>query len=334
MISEKYHGATKLILSKIFSRFIICNEMELRHLRYFVTVAETGSFTRAAEILHTAQPSLSRQIKDLEHEVGTELLRRNSRMLKPTPAGAVFLEEARLVLAQSERAVERARQVARAGARRFTLGFLPGVEIELLVRVMTALQAELKPVEVTMRSRPSPELIAALHEGHIDAAFVRPDDSCKGLEVRVVRSERLMAALPSTHRLAKLERISVDDFNREAFINVPTEHAPALRRIIDEYIRSHNIQPDRTYDAENLTMTFSLISSIGGISLLPEYAFRLCPPTVVAVPLASDSPTIDLALAYRSDNRSSVLREFLEGFFPTPSIRPRRNGLGVVCFAN
>jgi DNA-binding transcriptional LysR family regulator len=136
-----------------------------------------------------------------------------------------------------------------------------------------------------------------------------------------------MAAVPSTYRLAKLKQISVDDLNREAFINVPTEHAPELRRIIDEYIRSHNIRPDRTYDAENLTMTFSLISSIGGISLLPEYAFRLCPPTVVAVPLASDSPTIDLALAYRSDNRSSVLREFLESFFHTPSIRPRRNGL-------
>lgn len=294
-------------------------------MKYFVTVAETGSFTRAAEILHTVQPSLSRQIQDLEREVGTELLRRNSRKLEPTPAGAVFLDEARLVLAQSERALERARQVARAGARRFTLGFLPGVEIELLVRVMTALQAELTPVELTMRSRPSPELIAALHESQIDAAFIRPDDSCKGLEIRIVGSERLMAAVPSTHRLAKLKRISVGDLNREAFINVPAEHAPELRRIIDEYMRSHNIQPDRTYDPENLTMTFSLISSIGGISLLPEYAFRLCPPTVVAVPLASDSPTIDLALAYRSDNRSSVLRAFLERFFHTPSIRPRRN---------
>jgi LysR family hca operon transcriptional activator len=292
--------------------------MELRHLRYFVTVVETGSFTRAAEILHTVQPSLSRQLQDLEREVGTELLRRNSRKLEPTPAGAVFLDEAKLVLAQSERAVERARQVVRASARRFILGFLHGVEIELLVRVMTALQGDIKPIELTIRSRPSPELIAALHESHIDAAFVRPDDSCKGLEVRVVRSERLMAALPSTHRLAKSKRISPDDLNREAFINVPIEHAPALRRIIDEYISSHNIQPDRTYDSENLTMTFSLISSIGGITLLPEYAFRLCPPTVVAVPLASDSPTIDLALAYRSDNQSSVLRKFLENFFSHP----------------
>jgi LysR family hca operon transcriptional activator len=270
----------------------------------------------------------------LEREVGAELLRRNSRKLEPTPAGAVFLDETRLVLAQSERAVERARQVVRASARRFTLGFLQGVEIELLVQVMTALQDQLEPVELTMRSRPSPELIGALHGSQIDAAFIRPDDSCKGLEVRVVRSDRLMAALPSTHRLAKLKQISGDDLNHEAFINVPTEHAPELRRIIDEYIRCHNIQPDRTYDPENLTMTFSLISSIGGISLLPEYAFRLCPPTIVAVPLANDSPTIDLALAYRSDNRSTLLREFLERFFHTPSIRPRPNGLGVVCFAN
>src|SRR5258708_23231957 len=101
---------------------------------------------------------------------------------------------------------------------------------------MTALQAELKPVKLTMRSRPSPELIAALHEGHIDAAFVRPDDSCKGLEVRVVSSERLMAALPSTHTLAKLKQISVDDLNRDAFIHVPPPNATALPRINDEYI--------------------------------------------------------------------------------------------------
>src|SRR5258708_15586674 len=190
--------ATESVLSKIFLRFIFCPEMESRHWRYLVTVPETGSVWRAAEIVHTVQPCLSRQIQGLEHEVGPELLRRNSRKLEPTPAGAVFLDEARLVLAQSERAVERARQVARAGARSFTLGFLPGVEIELLVRVMTALQAELKPAKLTMRNRPSPELIAALHEGHIDAAFVRPDDSCKGLEVRVVTTEPLMSSLPST----------------------------------------------------------------------------------------------------------------------------------------
>src|SRR5260221_3940252 len=129
-----------------------------------------------------------------------------------------------------------------------------------------------------------------------------------------------MAAVPTTDGLETIKQISVHDLNREAFINVTAAHAPALRRIIDEYIRSHNIQPDRIYDAENLTMTFSLISSIGGISLLPEYAFRLSPPTVVAVSLASDRTTIALATAYCSDKRSSGFREVLENSFRTPSI--------------
>jgi LysR family hca operon transcriptional activator len=296
--------------------------MELRHLRYFVTVAETANFTRAAEILHTVQPSLSRQIQDLEREIGTALLQRNSRKVDLTPAGAVFLDEARLVLAQSERAVERARQAARASAGRLTLGFLPGIEIDLLVGIMTALQDKLKGVELTMHSQPSPDLIRSLHARHIDAAFIRPNNDCEGLEVRILRREHLLAAVPAGHRLAKATSIKPTDFNKQPFIAVAAERAPVLSKVIQEFTRKNNIVASECYEAENLMMTFSLIASIGGLGLLPEYAFRLCPPSVVAVPLAPTAPMIDLALASHPDNRSSVLeafiRHFSEGAQPEP----------------
>jgi LysR family hca operon transcriptional activator len=288
--------------------------MELRHLRYFVTVAETANFTRAAEILHTVQPSLSRQIQDLEREIGAMLLQRNSRKIELTPAGVVFLDEARLVLAQAERAVERARQVARASAGRLTLGFLPGVEIDLLVGVMTALHGELKDVELTMHSQPSPDLIRSLHARRIDAAFIRPDDDCEGLEVRILRREHLLAAVPAGHRLAKATSIKPTDFNKQPFIAVAAERAPVLATVIQEFTRKHNIVASECYEAENLAMAFSLIASIDGLSLLPEYAFRLCPPSVVAVPLASTAPMIDLALASHPGNRSSVLNAFIRYF--------------------
>lgn len=287
--------------------------MELRHLRYFMTVAETASFTRAAERLHTVQPSLSRQMQDLEREVGAQLLNRSSRKIELTPAGAVFLDEARLVLAQAERAVQRTREVARANASRLTLGFTAGVEIDL-AGVTTALGDDLKTVELTLRSQPSPELVRSLHARLIDAAFIRPDEDSKGLVVRTVRREPLLAAVPASHPLARAPAVQPSDLNNLPFITVNAEAAPVLHRAIRDFISEQGIRPSQTYEVEDLGMVFSLIASIGGITLLPEYAFRLCPPTVAAVRLELEPPMIDLALAYHPDNRSDVLRTFVSHF--------------------
>jgi LysR family hca operon transcriptional activator len=141
--------------------------MELRHLKYFVAVAELGGFTAAAERLHTAQPSLSRQIRDLEAHIGTALFERSSRRVALTKAGQVFLDEARLTLAQANRSVERARQAAHEQAGRLTLGFVFGVEAEQLMRVMSVLHADLKHIEVAMHTQSSPMLITELKRSSV-----------------------------------------------------------------------------------------------------------------------------------------------------------------------
>src|SRR6266852_837217 len=148
--------------------------MELRHLRYFVAVVEEGSLTTAAERrLHTSQPSLSRQIRDLEYEVGAELLSRSVHGVELTAAGKAFLDHARLALMQVDAAVEAARRAAQPARKRFAIGFQTGHEINWLPQVMHVLRDELKNIEVTVSSDYSPDLAEALARGRLDLAFMR-----------------------------------------------------------------------------------------------------------------------------------------------------------------
>src|SRR6201996_8607189 len=152
--------------------------MELRHLRFFVAVAEAGSLTTAAEKrLHTAQPSLSRQIRDLEYEVGAELMRRSVHGIQLTDAGKAFLDHARLALAQVDAAVESARRAAQPARKAFAIGFQTGHEITWLPRAMHVLRHELKNIEVTILSDYSPDLAEALVRGRLDVAFLRVEPS-------------------------------------------------------------------------------------------------------------------------------------------------------------
>src|SRR5882757_9300094 len=156
--------------------------MELRHLRYFVAVAEEGNLTVAAKRrLHTAQPSLGRQIRDLEYEIGVQLLTRSARGVELTAAGRVFLDHARLALAQVEAAGEAARRAARPAKPLFALGFLTGQEMDWLPEAMHVLRDDLPNIEVTVSSQYSPDLAQALMSGRLDAAFMRREAQMPGL---------------------------------------------------------------------------------------------------------------------------------------------------------
>ncbi|MCH5572093.1 LysR substrate-binding domain-containing protein [Pseudomonas syringae] len=297
--------------------------MELRHLRYFVAVAETGGFTAAAKRLHTVQPSLSRQIRDLEAYVNTELFERNSRHVKLTAAGRVFLDEARLTLAQADRAVERAREVSNSQASRLTLGFVLGVEVELLNHVLNAVHEKIENVELGMQSLSSPALIAKLKERQIDAAFIRPSPQAAGLKIQILRREKLIVAMPKGHPLATESSIQLNQLLGEPFIRVSRELSPVLHDVIEAFTSLHGVELHNVYHSENLMMALSLINSVGGICLLPEYSVQLFPQGVVARSLVEESPSIELALAWHPENRSSTLDVFLKAFqtqaTPVPS---------------
>jgi LysR family transcriptional regulator, hca operon transcriptional activator len=284
--------------------------MELRHLRYFVAVAEEGSVTLAAERrLHTAQPSLSRQIRDLELEVGAQLMTRSARGVELTAAGRVFLDHARLALAQVEAAASAARRAAHPEQRTLALGFLSGCDPEWLPAVMHVLREELPRIEVRISSQHSPQLADGLTAGKLDAAFMRPEERYPDLVYRVLVTEPLIAVLPSDHRLASRETISPQDLVSEPFIGM-ADQAPVLRSLIEDYIRRSGIDLNPAHRAEYLSMAISLVASTRGVALLPDFARNFLTWSVISRPLEGTVPTIDLVLGYHKANPSPLLKLF------------------------
>src|ERR1700738_2393032 len=192
--------------------------MELRHLRYFVAVVEEGSLTTAAELrLHTSQPSLSRQIRDLEYQVGAELLSRSVHGVELTAAGKAFLDHARLALAQVDAAVEAARKAAQPAQKPLAIGFQTGHEMNWLPQAMQVLRDELKNIHVTVTSDYSPDLAEALIRGRLDLGFMRAEPDYD-LTYHVVDREPLIVLMPNDHRLTARETIRPQDFLGEIFI--------------------------------------------------------------------------------------------------------------------
>jgi LysR family hca operon transcriptional activator len=284
--------------------------MELRHLRYFVAVAETGSLTVAAERrLHTSQPSLSRQIRDLEDEVGAELFSRSARGVELTAAGKAFLDHARLALTQVDAATEAARRASRPTKQVFALGFLTGQEMTWLPRAMQVLRDELPNIDVTVSSHYSPDLADALARGKLDLAFLRAEEGFD-LDYRVVSREKLIVLMPSDHRLTGRAAIRPEDFVGETFI-MASNKAKVLHDVIERYLRENGVNITPEHGVDNLAMAMSLVASTRGLALMPEYANNLLPWSVVSRPLEGDTPTIDLVIGYSKSNTSPVLKLFL-----------------------
>ena len=285
--------------------------VELRHLRYFVAVAESGSLTLAAtQTLHTAQPSLSRQIRDLEDEVGTPLMTRSARGVELTAAGRAFLDHARLALGQVDAAGTAARRAAQPAKPSFALGFLTGQEMDWLPEAMHILRDELPTVDVTVSSQTSPRLADALRKGTLDVAFLRPESQADDLVFRLVVDEPLIVVLPSDHPLAARKTIDPRALAGETFIHVSAT-APALRAVIDDYLQRSALAITADHEADNLSMAISLVASTRGFALLPIYAANFLPWSVVGRPIKGVAPTIGLMVAYRRGNDSPVLTRFL-----------------------
>src|SRR6202051_4655216 len=245
--------------------------MELRHLRYFVAVAEAGSLTVAAEKkLHTAQPSLSRQIRDLEYEVGVPLMNRSVHGIELTAAGRAFLDHARLALTQAEAAGEAARRAAQPVRKTFAIGFQTGHEINWLPQAMHVLRDELKDIQVTITSDYSPDLAEALARGRLDLAFLRVEPTFD-LGYEVVDHEPLIVLMPSDHRLTSREAIHPRGFVGEIFIG-GSKKATVLRAVTEDYLRRSGLDIKLDHGVDNMAMAMSLFQSPRRLALMPAYA--------------------------------------------------------------
>ncbi len=284
--------------------------MELRHLRYFIAVAEEGSLTLAAEKrLHTAQPSLSRQIRDLEYEIGVQLMSRSVHGIELTAAGRAFLDHARLALTQAEAAAEAARRASQPAKPTFAMGFQTGQEVDWLPRATSVLRDELLNIEIRVSSDHSTTLADDLQRGKLDIAFLRREQK-PDLEYKTVAKESLVVILPSDHPLAKDKAIDPHDLVGETFIGI-SEIPRVLRAIIDAYLKRTGIELTPHLEIDNFAMAISLVASTRGVALLPASAENFLTWSVVIRPLKGETPTIDLVVGYHKANTSPILRTFL-----------------------
>src|ERR1700753_2991964 len=247
--------------------------MELRHLRYFVAVAEARSLKLAAEErLNTTQPSLSRQIRDLEDEVGTPLFTRGARGVELTPAGRVFLDHARVMLSQAETAVQSARQIAYPTRPSFAMGFMIGHDTTWLPRARRLLRDALPNIHVVISTQNSPQLATALLHGGIDIAFLRREDGNSDLEFKTLTEECFEVFYPADHPLSANKSIAVRDLTGQPFISVSgtalsiSGKQPALRRTIDRFFRENEVEMKPSHEVDNLGAVMSLIHSTRGIA--------------------------------------------------------------------
>jgi LysR family transcriptional regulator, hca operon transcriptional activator len=286
--------------------------MELRHLRYFIAVAEEGSFTLAAEKrLHTAQPSLSRQLRDLEVEVGATLFARGARGVALTDAGRAFLTHARVAVAEAAAAIQAARRVARPAKEVFSVGFLTGQEVEWLPHVTRILRAELPRIEFKVTSMFSSDVADAVQNAEIDVGFTRVEPR-PDVSFVVLAKEPIVVILPSDHALAEESAIDPRALEGEILVGF-SDFAIVLRDVVEGYLRDNGVALTPTHRVENFATVLSLVASLRGVALMPAYVEALLPWSVVSRPLQGEPLTIDLAVGYRADNPSPVLTTFLAG---------------------
>jgi LysR family hca operon transcriptional activator len=285
--------------------------MELRHLRYFVAVADAGSLTAAAEQkLHTSQPSLSRQIRDLEREVGVQLMHRGAQGIELTLAGKAFLDHARMALVQAEAAKEAAQRALPPAKPIFALGFISGAEIGLLPAVERLLRTDFPSIEIRLSSDYSPVLAKALMRRRLDAAFIRPEEHMQDLRYAHVRTDPLVVAFPSDHRWASQAAVEPQEIANEAFY-VPSKSAPSVRRAVLEYFKGTGIDFKSEHEVHNVVHAISMITSTRAVIMLPAYTKRYLPESITTRPVKGEVPTVDLILAYHKANKSSILKKLL-----------------------
>ncbi|TCB67762.1 DNA-binding transcriptional regulator HcaR [Acinetobacter sp. ANC 4178] len=286
--------------------------MELRHLRYFITVAEELNFSKAALKLYTAQPSLSQQIKDLEEDVGVQLLYRTKRKVELTEEGAVFLEQARLTLAQADKAVAMARQVAQAKQQMLRIGFVPVAEMKIFPYVLPNLRVQNPDLKIELLSMNNTEQMRLLKKGELDITFTRHNFHNDEIESQFVLREPLIFLLPKDHPLAKYERIPVKALNGIDFIIPAVEQSQTLHQTILEFAKANSIEFNIVQKADNILFNINSIGMGLGCTILPGYVAPLTMNNTVIRPLEVELPYLDLYVSYRKNNSSLAVNKFLE----------------------
>jgi DNA-binding transcriptional LysR family regulator len=284
---------------------------ELRHLRYFVAVAEELNFSRAAERLHMAQPPLSAAIRQLEGELGVELFTRTSREVKLTDAGRAFLEGARRTLADAERAMEDAKRAGAGELGRLRLAYSWSMRFETLPALGKAFRASHPEVELLAQEMWNAHMAPSFANGSIDLAISLCPDIASGLEVETIHSEPLVALLPRDHPLAREQAIPLSALAQEEFVLFPREIAPRLYDAFVAVYRRAGFEPRLRSESFHTGWDLGVLADVPAAALAPESVAAGLPEAIVAVALREPTDRLETCLVWRSDQRSPAVDGFV-----------------------
>ncbi len=288
--------------------------MELRHLRYFVAVAEELHFSRAAQRLHIAQPPLSQQIRNLETELGVQLLQRTKHRVQLTAAGQLFLEEARRTLSQAEQAIRTAQRASRGEIGRLVVGFLSSTAYNVFPEILRLFRERFPAVELVLHELNTVPQVQALHEGQIDVGFLHPPvNSGEALSLTTVFEEPLVLALPSNHALAAQPQIALAWLADAPFVLSPRHLGPGFYDQVISACQQAGFHP-RVVQETNMAQTMvSLVAGGMGVALVPASLQNLQRTGVVYRVVQDLTPRVTTAAIWRREDASLVLHAFLEG---------------------
>jgi DNA-binding transcriptional LysR family regulator len=287
--------------------------MELRHLRYFVAVAEELNFTRAAQRLGINQPGLSLQIRQLEKELGTPLFYRRGRSVELTNPGKLLLEEARVILKRVEQAKTGVRRRARGESGRINIGSAGGTYFHpLLPAIIREFRTNYPDVVMFPQASHTALLVARMRAGQIDIAFVRPPISdTEGLAIDVLVDEPTVLAVPTGHPLSRSTSASLGAFAKETFVLFPREFNPGQYDSIMAACQRAGFSPILGQAAPQIVAAIPLVAAGLGVSIVPRSMRRILTDAVVYLPIDDDAPRARIGLAHRRDDRSRAVQNFV-----------------------
>ena len=286
--------------------------MELRHLRYFVAVAEELHFGKAAIRVGIAQPPFSQQIKHLEREIGVTLLARTKRSVALTPAGSAFLVEARRTLAHAAMATRAAQRASRGEIGRLSIGFVDSAVYGVFPRVLRYMRAKSPDLSLVLLDMNSDEQLHALRANQLDVGLIRPPlADTTGLQLETIAHEPLMVALPQNHRLAKQTHIAMADLANEPFIFVPRRYGSGYYDHLMGVCARGGFSPHVVQEAKAAQTMVSLVAGGLGVSLVPTSLIAMQRRGVAYRPLQPPAPTTELAVIWRKGDDSAALQSFL-----------------------
>lgn len=286
--------------------------MELRHLRYFLVVAEELHFGRAATRLHITQPPLSQQIRQLEDELGVALFERTKRRVRLTEAGHVFQESARQMLDQAEQAVRTAQRVHRGEVGSLTVGFVGSAIAGVFSEILLAFRSRCPEVELTLQELTTGQQVRALRERRIDVGILRPPIGEADFALETICHESFVVVLPRSHPLAAQRRIALRELAGETLVMVPRDVGPEVEDDTDAFFRRAGCHLQRLSGATQMLTIIGLVAAGTGLSLVPASMRAVRWKGIVYRPVQDRMPPADLAMAWRRDTASSVVRRFVD----------------------